>query len=123
MYPPWIAKTTTPTTTTNAAPSVTITAASTTVAPGGTVALTATAADSDGQIAGDPQFGRRRRTGTAQRREIERFTDVVGDLPETVNALRDRPVHHVAQSGEVAPQAAPDLILHLHAGYSSEVAS
>ena len=34
----------------NAAPTVTITAASTTVAPGGTVALTATAADSDGRI-------------------------------------------------------------------------
>lgn len=55
--------------------------------------------------------------------QIERFTDVVGDLPETVNTLRDRPVHHVAQSGEVAPQAAPNLILHLHAGYRSEVAS
>ena len=55
--------------------------------------------------------------------EIERFTNAVSDLPETVNALRDRPVQHVAQSGEVAPQAAPDLILHLHAGYGSEVAS
>ena len=37
---------------TNAAPKVTIAAASTTVAPGGTVALTATAVDSDGTIAG-----------------------------------------------------------------------
>lgn len=34
----------------NAAPTVTVTAASTTVAPGGTVALTATASDSDGFI-------------------------------------------------------------------------
>ena len=55
--------------------------------------------------------------------EIERFTNAIGDLPEAVNALRDRPVQHVAQSGEVAPQAAPNLILNLHAGYSSEVAS
>ena len=55
--------------------------------------------------------------------EIERFTNAIGDLPEAANALRDRPVQYVAQSGEVAPQAAPDLILNLHAGHSSEVAS
>ena len=55
--------------------------------------------------------------------EIERFTNAIGDLPEAANALRDRPVQYVAQSGEVIPQAAPDLILNLHAGYSSEVAS
>ena len=56
--------------------------------------------------------------------EIERFTNAIGDLPEAANALRDRPVQYVAQSGEVIPQAAaPDLILNLHAGHSSEVAS
>jgi len=55
--------------------------------------------------------------------EIERFTDAVGDLPEGVNALRYRPVQHLAQSGEVAPQAAPNLTLNLHAGHRSEVAS
>ena len=78
-------------------------------------------------MAGRLQVGQRRAATRALQpagiTEIERFTDLVGDLPETVNALRDRHVHHVAQSGEVAPQAAPDLILHLHAGYSSEVAS
>ena len=55
--------------------------------------------------------------------EIERFTNAIGDLPEAANALRDRPVQYVAQSGEVTPQAAPDLILNLHAGHGSEVAS
>ena len=35
--------------------------------------------------------------------EIERFTDAVGDLPEAADALRHRPVQHVAQAGEVAP--------------------
>ena len=28
--------------------------------------------------------------------EIERFTDAVGDLPEAVNALRYRPIQHLA---------------------------
>jgi len=79
-------------------------------------------------VAGRLQVGQRRAATRALQpaapiTEIERFTAVVGDLPETVNALRDRPVHHVAPSGEVAPQAAPDLILHPHAGYGSEVAS
>ena len=55
--------------------------------------------------------------------ETERFTNAIGDLPEATNPRRRRPVEHVAQSGEVAPQAAPNLILNLHAGYSSEVAS
>ena len=35
--------------------------------------------------------------------EIERFTDAVGDLPEAADALRHRPVQHVAQAGEVVP--------------------
>ena len=47
--------------------------------------------------------------------EIERFTHAVGHLPKAANALRDRPVQHRAQSAEVAPKAAPDLILYLHA--------
>ena len=55
--------------------------------------------------------------------EIERFTDAIGNLPEAVNALQYRPVQHRSQSGEVAPQAAPDLILNLHARHRSEVAS
>ena len=55
--------------------------------------------------------------------KIERFTDAIGDLPEAVNALRYRPVQHLAQSGEVAPQAAPNLILNLHARHGSEAAS
>ena len=79
-------------------------------------------------MAGSLQVGQRRTATRALQpaapiTEIERFTDVVGDLPEIVNALRDRPVHHLAQSGKVAPQAAPDLVLHLHASYSSEAAS
>ena len=79
-------------------------------------------------VAGRLQVGQRRAATralppAAPITQIERFTNVVGDLPETVNALRDRLVQHIAQSGEVAPQAAPDLILYLHAGYSSEVAS
>ena len=55
--------------------------------------------------------------------EIERFTDTIGDLPEASNALRYRAVQHIAQSGEVAPQAVPNLILNLHARHRSEVAS
>ena len=55
--------------------------------------------------------------------EIERFTDTIGDLPEAANALRYRAVQHIAQSGEVAPQAVPNLILNLHARHRSEVAS
>ena len=55
--------------------------------------------------------------------KIERFTDPIGNLPEAVNALRYRPLQHLAQSREVAPQAAPNLILNLHAGHRSEVAS
>ena len=35
--------------------------------------------------------------------EIERLTDAVGDLPEAADALRNRPVQHVAQAGEVVP--------------------
>ena len=55
--------------------------------------------------------------------EIERFTHAIGDLSEPVDALRDHPVQHVAQTRAVAPQAAPDLILNFHGGHSSEVAS
>ena len=55
--------------------------------------------------------------------EIERFTDAIHDLPEAINALRYGLVQHLPQPGEVAPQAAPDLILNLHAGHRSEVAS
>ena len=55
--------------------------------------------------------------------EIERLTDAVGNLPEPVNALRHRPVQHLAQAGEVAPQAASNLSLNLHARHRSEVAS
>ena len=54
--------------------------------------------------------------------ESERFTNAIGDLPEAVRLARPpRPARRAA--GEVAPQAAPNLILNLHAGYSSEVAS
>ena len=35
--------------------------------------------------------------------EIERFTDAIGDLPEAADTLRNRPVQHVAQAGEVVP--------------------
>ena len=55
--------------------------------------------------------------------KIERFTDAIGNLPEAVNALQYRPVQNRSQSGEVAPQAAPDLILNLHARHGSEAAS
>ena len=79
-------------------------------------------------VAGRLQVGQRRAAAralppAAPITEIERFTNVVGDLPEAANALRHRPVQHVAQSGEVAPQAAYDLILNLHTGHRSEVAS
>ena len=33
--------------------------------------------------------------------EIERLTDPISDLPEAADALRNRPVQHVAQAGEV----------------------
>ena len=74
------------------------------------------------------EVGQRRRAAralppAAAIAEIERFTDAVGDLPEPVNALRCRPVQHLAQPGEVAPQAAPDLTLNLHACHRSEVAA
>ena len=74
------------------------------------------------------EVGQRRRAArtlppAAAIAEIERFTDAIRDLPEALNALRYGLVQHLAQPGEVAPQAAPDLILNLHAGHRSEVAS
>ena len=40
-----------------------------------------------------------------------------------LGALRCGGVEHVAKLGEIAPQAVPDLILNLHDGHGSEVAS
>ena len=74
------------------------------------------------------EVGQRRRAAralppAASIAEIERFTDAIRDLPEALDALRYGLVQHLAQSGEVAPQTAPNLILNLHAGHRSEVAS
>ena len=74
------------------------------------------------------EVGQRRRAAralppAASIAEIERFTDAIRDLPEALDALRYGLVQHLAQPGEVAPQTAPNLILNLHAGHRSEVAS
>jgi hypothetical protein len=79
-------------------------------------------------VAGRLEVGQRRAAAralppAAAIAKIERLTDAIGNLPDAVNALRYRPVQHRSHSGEVAPQAAPDLILNLHARHRSEVAS
>ena len=55
--------------------------------------------------------------------KIERFTYPVGDPPHSADALRRRPVEHVAHSGKIGPQRAPDLILNLHAEHGSKGAA
>ena len=55
--------------------------------------------------------------------QVERFTDAVGHLPEASDTLRRGCVEQVAKLGKIAPQAVPDLILNLHGGHGSEVAS
>ena len=55
--------------------------------------------------------------------QIERFTDTIGHLLEASDTLRRGCVEHVAQLGKIAPQAVSDLILNLHGGHGSEVAS
>ena len=55
--------------------------------------------------------------------QVERFTDTLGHPPEASDTLRRGGVEHVAKSGEIAPQAVPDLILNLHGGHGSAVAS
>ena len=55
--------------------------------------------------------------------QVERFTDAIGHLPEASDTLRRGCVEHVAQLGKIAPQAVSDLILNLHGGHGSEVAS
>ena len=59
---------------------------------------------------------------TAAVAQMERLTDPVGDLPEAGDTLRCRAVEHTAKSGKIGPQAAPDLILNLHAAHRSAVA-
>ena len=54
--------------------------------------------------------------------QIQRLTDPVGDLPEARDTLRCRVVEHTANSAKIGPQAAPDLILHLHAAHGSVAA-
>ena len=66
----------------NAAPTVTITAASTTVAPGGTVALKATATDSDGTIVGYQWTAPR---GTFSTTTAAETVWTAPDLPGTVD--------------------------------------
>ena len=51
------------------------------------------------------------------------ITNAIGDLPQAHETLRSGPVEHLAKSGRVALRAAPYLILNLHAGRGSEVAS
>ena len=55
--------------------------------------------------------------------QVERFTDAIGYRPEASDTLRRGCVEHVVKSGKIAPQAVPDLILNLHGGHGSEVAS
>ena len=55
--------------------------------------------------------------------QVERFTDAIGHLPEASDTLRRGCVEHIVKSGKIAPQAVPDLILNLHGGHGSEVAS
>ena len=46
-----------------------------------------------------------------------------GCLPEASDTMRRGCVEHIVKSGKIAPQAVPDLILNLHGGHGSEVAS
>ena len=51
--------------------------------------------------------------------QVKCITDPVGDLSEARRALSSRAVEHIAKSGKIGPQAAPDLILHFHAAHGS----
>ena len=55
--------------------------------------------------------------------QTECITDAIGELSEAGDALMSRAVEHTANSGKIGPQAAPDLILHLHAAHGNAVAS
>ena len=84
----------------------------------------------------DPQLDRRRpgarqRNGLVAQRHLgaARRPAALGGLfaglhpPEASDTLRRGCVEHVVKSGKIAPQAVPDLILNLHGGHGSEVAS